>query len=547
LELKYVIRNKKMEKHAYDVIIVGAGMAGLTAAAYLSRAGLKVLLCEKEKKTGGLVNSFEYKGFVFDGGIRGIENSGIVFPMLKQLGIEVEFLTNAVSIGIGNDVIGVDSKDSLGAYQELLGKYFPENKQDIAAILQEVRKVMGYMEILYGIDNPLFMDLTDLEYVSRTILPWALKYVLTLPKISKLYQPVDEYLSGFSNNQALLDIIEQHFFQKTPAYFALSYFTLYLDYRYPRGGTGSFPQAMERFILENHGEIIKETEITSVDPGMNQVTDSKGNLYRYRKLVWAADLKTLYRIANFATLTDGKVVRKIQARQKAISGKIGGDSVFTLYLTINLDKSYFAKISNSHFFYTPSINGLSHASMDELNVDLNFPARFTDDKLHIADWLKRFLDLTTYEISCPALRDSSLAPEGKTGLIISTLFDYSLAKQIQAMGWYDEFRELMTKEMIDVLDSSIYPGLKAAVIDSFTSTPLTIERISGNSEGAITGWAFTNDFIPAVNRLPKVASSVLTPIPDTYQAGQWTYSPSGLPISILTGKLAADRVLKDLK
>jgi phytoene dehydrogenase-like protein len=161
--------------------------------------------------------------------------------------------------------------------------------------------------------------------------------------------------------------------------------------------------------------------------------------------------------------------------------------------------------------------------------------------------LKRFLDLTTYEISCPALRDSSLAPEGKTGLIISTLFDYSLAKQIQAMGWYDEFRELMTKEMIDVLDSSIYPGLKAAVIDSFTSTPLTIERISGNSEGAITGWAFTNDFIPAVNRLPKVASSVLTPIPDTYQAGQWTYSPSGLPISILTGKLAADRVLKDLK
>jgi phytoene dehydrogenase-like protein len=115
------------------------------------------------------------------------------------------------------------------------------------------------------------------------------------------------------------------------------------------------------------------------------------------------------------------------------------------------------------------------------------------------------------------------------------------------MGWFDEFRELMTQHMIEVLDASIYPGLKAAVIDSFTSTPLTIERISGNSEGAITGWAFTNDFMPAVNSLPKVAASVLTPIPDTYQAGQWTYSPSGLPISILTGKLAADRVIKDLR
>jgi phytoene dehydrogenase-like protein len=104
----------------------------------------------------------------------------------------------------------------------------------------------------------------------------------------------------------------------------------------------------------------------------------------------------------------------------------------------------------------------------------------------------------------------------------------------------------MSDRMIQVMDASIYPGLKAAIIDSFTSTPLSIERLSGNSEGAITGWAFTNDVMPAVHSLPRVASSVLTPIPDIYQAGQWTYSPSGLPISILTGKLAADRVVKDL-
>ena len=163
-----------------------------------------------------------------------------------------------------------------------------------------------------------------------------------------------------------------------------------------------------------------------------------------------------------------------------------------------------------------------------------------------SDWLGRYLEYTTYEISCPVLRDGTLAPEGKTGLIISSLFDYSLTRHIEALGWYEQFKKLMADHMIEVLDASIYPGLKAAVIDSFTSTPLTLEKVSGNSEGAITGWAFTNDFIPAVSSLPKVASSVLTPIPDIYQAGQWTYSPSGLPISILTGKLAADRILKDL-
>ena len=56
--------------------------------------------------------------------------------------------------------------------------------------------------------------------------------------------------------------------------------------------------------------------------------------------------------------------------------------------------------------------------------------------------------------------------------------------------------------MIQVLDASIYPGLKAAVIDSFTSTPLTIERLTGNSEGAITGWAFTNDSCRRCAALP---------------------------------------------
>ncbi len=533
---------------AADILIVGAGMAGLTAAAYLSKAGLKVLLCEKENKIGGLVNSFEYKGFVFDGGIRAIEDSGIVGSMLRQLGLRVEFLPNPVSVGIGKDVITVSSKESLGAYQELLEKHFPHNRQDIAGITEEIARIMGYMDVLYGIDNPLFLDLkNNPQYAFGTILPWAFKYLLTAPKIAKLGRPVDEHLARFSTNQALLDIIDQHFFQKTPAFFALSYFSLYLDYRYPKGGTGALAKALEQFILQNGAQIRRETEITSLDPGRNQATDAEGNVYQYRKLVWAADLKTLYRVADLTSLTDSEAIRGIEARKQAVAGKIGGDSVFTLYLTVDLDSAHFAQICSPHFFYTPSTSGLSQVRLDRLrNGDPQSPTRFVNDRPRIEEWLGRFLEHTTYEISCPVLRDKTLAPEGKTGLIISSLFDYSRTRHIETLGWYDAFKQLMADRMIQVLDASIYPGLKAAVIDSFTSTPLTLARISGNSEGAITGWAFTNDFIPAVNSLTRVTSAVLTPIPHTYQAGQWTYSPAGMPMSILTGKLAADRILKDL-
>jgi phytoene dehydrogenase-like protein len=162
-------------------------------------------------------------------------------------------------------------------------------------------------------------------------------------------------------------------------------------------------------------------------------------------------------------------------------------------------------------------------------------------------WTDKHLALTTYEISIPALRDPSLAPPGKTGVIVSLLFDYALTRHMQAIGWYEEFRQHMAQRIVEVLDGSLYPGLRAAVTDRFTSTPLTLEAVAGNSEGAITGWAFTNQPFPAVNKLPRVASSVLTPIPDTYQAGMWTFSPAGLPISIMTGKLAADRVTKELR
>ena len=298
-------------------------MAGLTAAAYISKAGLKVLLCEKENQTGGLVNSFEYKGFVFDGGIRAIEDSGIVSSMLRQLGLRVEFLPNPVSVGIGKDVITVSSKESLGAYQELLDKHFPDNKQDIAGIIREIAKIMDYMDVLYGIDNPLFLDLkNNPKYVFRTILPWALKYLLTAPKIARLRKPVDEYLAGFSTDQALLDIIAQHFFQKTPTFFALSYFSLYLDYRYPRGGTGALPKALEQFILGNGGEIRQRPKSHALTP-LEIKRRMPGRCLSIQEAGLGRGPEDALPGCRLASLTDSKVISGIETGKAALAGKIG--------------------------------------------------------------------------------------------------------------------------------------------------------------------------------------------------------------------------------
>jgi phytoene dehydrogenase-like protein len=522
----------------YDAIVVGGGIAGLTATAYLSKAGFRTLLCEKEPSCGGLINSFERDGFVFDGGIRAMENSGVLLPMLKNLGIELELVRNHVSIGIEDHVIRLESEANVTDYQALLEEIYHSCKSEITQIMEQIRLIMKYMQVQYGINNPIFMDLKkDRNYLVREILPWMVKYALTVRKITTLNQPVVDFLWQYTQNQSLVDIISQHFFQQTPAFFALSYIKLYLDYNYPLGGTGKLVEKLTDFIESHGGKISTKTDIHMVDPGNWTIMDAQGNQYNYHKLIWAADLKTFYRLVSLENIHDRGVKEAILRRQAEVADKVGNDSVYTVYLAVNLDKSYFSHIASEHFFYTPSRRGQSQAG----------PVPIQAERDEVERWLKEFFALTTYEISIPVLRDPSLAPSGQSGLIVSLLFDYALTQHIEEMGWYEPFKTLCEQCVIATLDGSIYPGLQQVVLQQFSATPLTMARLAGNSEGAITGWSFTNHPMPAESRLPKIMNAITTPVPGVFQAGQWTYSPAGLPVSIITGKIAADRVIRELK
>lgn len=535
----------------YDVIVVGAGIAGLTSAAYTAKAGYRTLLCEKSEKPGGLVGSFSRQGFTFDAGIRAFENSGIVFPMLRQLGIAIEFVKNPVVIGIEDTQMTLEGVESLADYAAMLTEKFPENEAEIDTIISEIRKVTGYMDVLYGIENPLFMDLTmDREYLFKTLLPWLLKYQVNIRKAQKLNEPIETYLLRFTKNQALIDVIIQHFFEKMPTFFALSYFGLYSDYSYPIGGTGRLVTALTDFITAHQGELTLDTEISQIDVNGRQVVTRTGQRIGYGELIWCGDMKALYAAVDLPER--GEPSHRVREQQQRIRENRGGDSIFTLYLGVNLEPSYFAQRCGSHCFYTPSKAGLSAIQSEHWQVVLADPARTaTDRQTALEAWIREYLALTTYEISCPVLRDSALAPVGKTGVIVSTLMDYRLVKAIKAAGWYPAFKSLCEEQILAVLENSVFPGLIEQLEQRFSSTPLTIERLTGNSGGAITGWAFPDNAkagkLPAVSVFRKIAKTIETPLPHIYQAGQWTFSPSGLPVSILTGKLAADGVIRRLK
>jgi len=461
--------------------------------------------------------------------------------MLNDLGIDIEFVKSPVSVGLEKEVLKITDIDSLEDYRKMLEKFYPEGKDEIDGLIKAIRKIMKHMDVLYGIENPLFKDIKkDRQFLFKVLLPWFPRFLLTIGKINKMNTPVEDYLGQFIKDPSLLDIITQHFFKNTPAFFALSYFSLYLDYFYPKQGVGKLAEALTNKFLELGGELKTNTTITRVMAKDLRVEDQKNNLYNYKQLIWAGDLKTFYKITDVEGL-EPNTKQKFKEKKQEVLQSRGTDSVYSLFMQVDQPLEKFGEIAEGHFFYTPSKKGLGETHRKELKTILDNFDRI--DKKEIIAWLKKFTELNTYEISIPGLKNPSLVPEGKTGLIISFLAEYDLFKKVEEAGWYDEFVEKLEELIIETINGSIYPFLKGNVMGRFSFSPLSIEKRTGSSEGSIVGWSFEHP-IPVVNKIQLSDKSVFTPIDTIYQAGQWAASPAGVPMSILTGKLAADKILK---
>jgi len=533
------VTNKKSR-----VVIVGAGMAGLTAGAYLCKENYDVLLLDRSDRTGGLVSTFERDGFSFDTGPRAFVNSGMVKPILKDLGIDWETLDNKISIAIEDQMFRVDSMDSMNEYKSILTNLYPKETEDIENIMKNVHKLSEYTKILYAFDNPYFSDyMSDKKFVFQKLIPWTFKLVYALRKFKQFSMPMEKFLERQTDNQSIRDILTQFFFRETPTYFALGYFHVWLDYFYPKGGTGSLPNLLHSKIVKGGGTLKLNTQIEEVIPSESKIIDSEGNQYEYDHLIWAADLKTLYKDINQIGL-NRNITKKIASQAKTVASSKPAESSFIMFAAVDLPPSYFKEKSGGHAFYTHSKQGLGDTNKAAKEMLLeNFDNKSKDAVLA---WLDDFCDLNTYEVSIPVLRDSTLAPEGKTGIMISCLFDYDVIEKINSAGWADEFKKAFEDRIVRLFSQSFYPNFDKDILFRFSTTPLTINNMVGSSGGSIVGWSFETKS-PVFNELKDMPKSAQTPIPNVYQAGQWAYAPAGVPIAMLTGWHATQEIIKKSK
>jgi phytoene dehydrogenase-like protein len=534
--MKRLMKRSKKKKR---VIIAGAGISGLTAGAYLSRIGHDVLVLEKSPYVGGLVNSFKKDEFFFDTGPRAIGNAGILEPMLEDLKIELPLVKGLVSTGIKTDIIHYDTVKEIDDYIKSLKGFFPKHSKDIRKIEKRIRSCSRMTRTLNKAANPFFKNpLTDIGYTLHLFIPWLPSFLAVVLKSILNRRSIDQELDAITNNERLKDIVDQHFFKGTPAVFAFGYFENFQDYKYPIGGTSELPKALERKIISDGGVIKKNRAVVSVHPGHRTVVDSKGEVHPYDNLIWAANLRSLYEMVDSDSFSAGRR-RRFFNEKEALFFTDAGESVLTLFTAVDESPAYFRKISRGHFIYTPKTCGLGDLHRGQLaGMKENFPSL---SKQQLFSWLKSLCERNSYEISIPVLKDVNLAPPGKTGLVISILFDGELCKMIRDAGWMDEFKAKAEEYMLSVLDESVYPGIRKKIIFTKTTTPFTLMKMFNVYNGAITGWSLEGKS-PVPNSLFGIQRSVKTSIPRVYKAGQWSYSPSGVPIAILTGRIAASAV-----
>ena len=88
----------------YDVIIIGAGIAGMTAGIYAARAGKSVLVLESTVQGGQIINTLNIENWPGDLGVSGADLSQKIYSQATKLGVEFEF----------EEVLGITTGDGDG-------------------------------------------------------------------------------------------------------------------------------------------------------------------------------------------------------------------------------------------------------------------------------------------------------------------------------------------------------------------------------------------------------------------------------------------------
>jgi phytoene dehydrogenase-like protein len=495
------MKYEKLEKN--KIIIIGGGVAGLSAGIYAQLNGFDTRIFEMHSIPGGQCTAWSRSGFRFDYCLHWL--IGTRSSVFHDIWRETNVINDTVQI-VDNEIHTLVKDDQWGEFivytnvdkwQDYLIKLAPEDEQSIRKMCSqmkmgaklepfymapELRKFTDYFKALLKMRKLLFLlnrnsKISAREYFKKL----KFKNPTLCFFLNRLY--------GESNLSALVVMMMLGWFHAKNAGYLIGGSLLLAgrmaEHYNDLGGELLLKRKVQRILVENNRAV-----------GI-QLTD--GSQYAADYVISAAD--------GHATLFE------------MLEGK---------YLTPKFKEAY-----EQWDLYIPFVQvafGVNDKLYSQSVVTTCFKEQFSIGNLEVK---------YGYSIMNQSAIDPTLAPEGKTSILLR--FD-SAWENWENMGdkEYELLKEQIRKSAIDILESH-YPGVreKIAVVD--VATPRTNVKYTGVWKGAYEG------FLPTGNMIKKTLPSTILNLKSFYMAGQWVFPGGGLPPAAQSGKWIIQTLCREKK
>ncbi len=523
-------------KKDYDAIVVGGGHNGLTTAAYLAKAGRKVLVLERRYLVGGAAVSEEINpGFIYT------VYSYVVSLLRPEVIQELELHKHGLHLlPTDSAFIPMDNGDYLASYPDhasSLEEIRRHSRRDadvhdefnnmLYELAYAVKPIIGY--IPPNLTNPGLTGLQTLNRFGKHLQSLGKEKFHWLTKIMTM--SIYDFLAEWFESDILISsisingIIGTMLGIKSPgtAYVLLHHYMGEFDgalssWASQKGGTGGVSEAIANAARSYGTEIRVNAPVSQVivknGRALGVALENGDEIYANMVISAVDPYVTFRKLINEKDLPSELVESIDKFKFRGSSGKVNLSLDALPEFTAMKDKS----LIQGGIYICPSTDFMEQAYDD---------AKYDDFSK------KPFL-----ECVIPTAVDPTMAPPGKH---VMSIFVQWASYNMPKYGNRDQQREAFGNAVLDTL-AEYAPNVKDLILHKQVLTPWDIEQVTGLTQGNIFAGELTLDqlffFRPAIGW-----SDYRTPIKNYYQCGSGTHPGGGITSG--PGRLAALKILED--
>jgi len=501
-----------------DVIIIGAGVGGLTAAAYLARAGRKVIVIEQDNHVGGTAHVFKRDGFTFPTGPQSITMPGYIANSLCELGVERRLSFTRDHFQVLRGSMDIMISQPLDHVAEQLLENFPEERKGIHFVIKILEEVITALDVLkpYDLIEQAPGCITDIN-ACAVLERWG-----SVPSRDIF----DQHLKA----RSLKDLLGSQGTSETEMSVVLLAqmwrFMSRVGIWYVKGGIDTVSVLLAQRVRFFRGEIRFGNRVERIlvqDGAVTGVELAGGTIIKAPFVISDADyLETMIELLPPDAIP-------INEREK-VSGMHLTSSAFTVFLGVKRELVDISAFRGDHLFVK-----LKEGMPVPWEMKKSVPEDFLQDEIWLSWWSRH---------------DQVLAPPGCEALIIKVRapFEFFAPFSGGGRGRHQEQYYSLKEELADALVAAaenILPGLSNAVVVREVATPLTYKYWGHRSEGSLAGWSWSSVEQPK----PWARSLVATKVPGLLMVGLQSFTRlfyGGMGTSMYSGEYVSDIVLKKI-